>query len=264
MTAPAFDTHCHLQDPRFGEGLGAVLDRAAAAGVQRYLCCGTRESDWGAVAALAQRESGVVPAFGLHPWFVAEALPGWEERLEALLVAHPGAALGECGLDFALESFEPERQVAALRAQLRLAKRLNRPLSLHCRKAWEALATLIRQEGLPAAGGAVHAFSGSAEVAREFQALGLHLGFGCSIGNPANRRAPKALRAVAPERLLLETDSPDIPPRNLPEWQEGALNEPANLRWVLAWAAEIRGEAAADLAVLVNRNAQGLFGGPWA
>lgn len=260
---PVFDTHCHLQDPRYGAGLGAVLARAREAGVGHFLCCGTRESDWAAVLALAAREGGMIPALGLHPWFVAEAEPGWAERLAALLEAHPGAALGECGLDFALESFDADAQVGALRLQLQIAKRLNRPLSMHCRKAWEALAAAIRAEGLPEAGGAVHAFSGSAELAREFQALGLHLGFGCSLGNPQNRRAPKALRAVAPERLLLETDSPDIPPRNLPDWVEGALNEPLNLGWVLAWAAEIRGETTETLKAQVDANAHRIFGG-WA
>lgn len=253
------DTHCHLQDPRLAGDLAAVLGRARAAGVARFVCCGTREADWNAVLALREAHEGVIPMLGLHPWFVGEAAPGWTDRLEALLAA-TGAGVGECGLDFALEAFDREAQVAALRAQLRLARALDRPLTLHVRRAWEALIQVVREEGLPEAGAAIHAYSGSAETARELQGLGLHLGFGCGLARPDAHRARKAVRAVARDRLLLETDSPDLAPRHLPGDAEGRPNEPANLRIALQAAAEARQEALESLAAAAEASALALFG----
>lgn len=253
------DTHCHLQDPRLAGDLDAVLGRARAAGVARFVCCGTREADWNAVLALREAHEGVIPMLGLHPWFVGEAAPGWTDRLEALLAA-TGAGVGECGLDFALESFDRELQVVALRCHLRLARALDRPLTLHVRRAWEALIQVVREEGLPEAGAAIHAYSGSAETARELQSLGFHLGFGCGLARPDAHRARKAVRAVARDRLLLETDSPDLAPRHLPGDAEGRPNEPANLRIALQAAAEARQEALESLAAAAEASALALFG----
>ncbi len=254
MGAPFFDTHCHLQDPRFGAELGAVLDRAHRQGVTHMVCCGTREGDWGRVLELSRQHAAILPMLGLHPWYAHEAQPGWLERLEVLLKNTP-AGLGECGLDFALDNPDRPLQEAVFRSQLRLAVELNRPLSIHCRRAWELLATLAREEGLPPAGAVVHAFSGSAEVARELQALGFHLSFACSLANPANHRAAKAVRVMAEDRLLFETDAPDISP--IP----GALNEPANIHRVAEAAARLRSTELETTAALAYRNSQRIFGG---
>jgi TatD DNase family protein len=107
----------------------------------------------------------------------------------------------------------------------------------------------------------IHAFSGSVEVARELQGLGFHLGFGCSLANPANARGPKAVRAVAEERLLLETDAPDIPPRHVPGFEDCALNEPAHIRLAAEAAARMRGAELESTAAQACRNAERVFGG---
>lgn len=182
-----FDAHSHLSVPSTGEGVRVV--------------CGTREGDWGAVLERATADASMIPMLGLHPWFVGEAEAGWEGRLEALLRAHR-AGVGECGLDRARTGSGLEAQVAVLRAQLRLARTLNRPVALHAVRAWGPLLDLLRAEGLPSCGGLVHGFAGSVETARALQALGLHLSFSAR----SLERHPEALRATAPDRLLLETD----------------------------------------------------------
>jgi TatD DNase family protein len=260
MEPAFFDTHTHLQDGRYGDGLDAAIDRALAAGVRHMAACGTSEGDWPAVLALAERRSCVVPLLGLHPWFIQEAGPQWFHRLARLAEAH-AVGIGECGLDFAEEGLDREAQEAVFRAQLQLARDLDRPLSIHCRRAWERLEALAVEVGLPQAGAVVHAFSGSAEVALRLQRLGFHISFACSLANPANKRVAKAVVAVALDRLLLETDSPDIPPRHLPEYREGRLNEPANIRLVAEAAARLRGQQEAVLAEETTRNARAVFGG---
>lgn len=245
-----FDTHCHLQDPRLAPDLTGVLTRARAAGVTRLVCCATREQDWAAVLEL-RRRPGIGIMLGLHPWHVAAAVPGWLDRLEAQLLAQ-AAGVGECGLDFRPDHPDPALQERALIAQLRLAIRLDRPVSLHCVRAWGPLRACLERTGIPAAGAVLHAYSGSVELARAFTSLGLHLGFGGAIADPAARRARAALAAVAAERILFETDAPDLAP---PGW--AGPNEPASLAWVVAAAQAIRGDA---VAVQAEANAQRLFG----
>jgi TatD DNase family protein len=251
MIPSLFDSHCHLQDPAFAADLPAVLDRAQVAGVSHMVCCGTREQDWPQVLAI--RGGPVLAMLGLHPWFVAEARPGWLQRLrEQLLQGRLG--IGECGLDFAPGRPERDLQEAACAAQLRLAVELDLPVAIHCVQAWGRLPAILKQTGIPAAGAVVHAFSGSAESARELQALGLHLSFAGSITRPGGKRGPLALAATAADRLLLETDAPDLAPAGI----EGD-NQPANLLRVAAAAAQIRGEAFAVLAAQTHANACRVF-----
>jgi TatD DNase family protein len=248
---PLFDAHAHLQDPRVGEGLTSLLDRAGAAGVGAVVCCGTEPSDWPRVLALAAAHPQVVPMLGLHPWMVDGAPGDWMGRLEDLVTRHP-VALGECGLDFAREG-DCGAQELALRLQLRLAKRLDRPVALHCVKAHGRLAEILREEGLPSAGGLIHAYSGSAEMARVFQDLGLHLSFAAGITRPGNRKAAEVVAAVRPDRLLVESDTPDQGPG-------GAPSEPAQVGDTLQALARFRGESVEAVAALTWANGTRLFG----
>jgi TatD DNase family protein len=228
MTAAYFDTHCHLQDPRFEGRVAEVVARAQAAGVTHMVCCATREADWDRVLELAREHACVLPMLGLHPWYVAEAGPGWLGRLGARVQAGR-IGVGECGLDFAPERPGRAAQEAAFEPQVRLAIALDRPLSIHCVRAWGPLLELLRRTGIPAAGAALHAFSGSAEVAAELQELGLYLS-----GGPG-REVP----AARPTRLLYETDAPGRGER-----------EPAQVA-----------QAAGPEAALVQENARRLFRG---
>ena len=252
MIAPRFfDAHGHLQDSRVGPEVASVLKRASVAGVEGVACCGTGPEDWDAVLALAERHPEVVPLLGLHPWRVAEAPPDWRSSLNARLSAS-GAGLGECGLDFA-QPGDRAAQLEAFRFQVRLARELNRPLALHCVKAWGPFLEVLRAEGLPSAGAMVHAYSGSAEVARELQALGLFLSFAGNVDRPGARKVIEAARAVRPDRLLVESDTPDQGPG-------GGPSEPAQVPAVVAALARIRGESVEALAEATRANARALFG----
>jgi TatD DNase family protein len=239
MPAAHFDSHCHLQDPRLAGRVQDVVARAQAAGVSHMVCCATREADWERVLELARAHACVLPMLGLHPWFAAEVAAGWVDRLRARVTAS-GAGIGECGLDF---SRDRAGQEAVFLAQLRLARELDLPLSIHCVRAWGRLTALLRATGIPAAGALVHAFSGSRETAAELQGLGLYLSFGCTRGEPP------ALASVASDRLLFETDAPGGP---------GEHREPAQVVQVAGTWARARA-AGPELAVQVQENARHLF-----
>jgi len=247
------DSHCHLQHPLFNSVLPGVMARAKGAGLTRFVCCATSELDWEAVLRLAKQEMGVVPMLGQHPWYLGRATPGWEARLFGLLHNVP-AGIGECGLDFAKQGADRTAQLEALEPQWRIAVTLGRPMSLHCRKAFDALFDFSKRLGTPRCGAVIHAFSGSAEQAAEAVQRGFYLSFACSLMNPKNKRVRKAFMAAPLERLLLETDSPDIPST------PGTVNEPANLAELLKCAAELRGEDMDEFARQIERNADGVFG----
>ena len=256
------DIGANLGHESFDHDLDAVLARARAAGISQMLVTGASREGSPKALALAQAHPGFLYATaGVHPHHALEVTTEGMAELRALH-AHPEVrAVGECGLDFALENPDRELQEAVCRSQLRLAREHNRPLSIHCRRAWERLAVLAREEGLPEAGAVVHAFSGSAEVARELQSLGLHLSFSCSLANPGNSRGAKAVTAVSDDRLLFETDAPDLLPRHLPGFKAGAPNEPANLHLVAEAAARLRGTDLHSTAAWAYKNSERIFGG---
>ena len=247
------DSHCHLQHPLFKGILPKIMVKARGAGVTRFICCATSELDWDDVLALAKQEEGVIPMLGQHPWYLGKSKPGWDARLFDSLQT-VSAGVGECGLDFAIEDADREAQLAALEPQWRTAVNLGRPMSLHCRKAFDTLFELSKKLGMPSCGAVIHAFSGSAEQAVVAAQRGFYISFACSLMNPNSKRARKAILATPQDRLLLETDSPDIPPT------PGTVNEPANLAQLLNCAAELRGQAADELARQIGRNADRVFG----
>jgi len=251
-----FDAHCHLQDERFAGQLPEVLNRAAQAGVRRMLCCGCHERNWDAVRALARAHPEIVPSFGIHPWYMEGRTEGWLEILDRFLSDQP-SGVGEIGLDHAVTPRADEEQEAVFIAQLRLARRLKRPVSLHCRKAWERLRKIISQEGGVGRGGLIHSYSGSAELVKPFEEMGLYISFSGAVTRSGNKRGQQALAAVSPERLLIETDSPDLPPAGA----AGAVNEPANLVLVALGAADILGRSPDWVAEQTFANASRLLAG---
>jgi TatD DNase family protein len=253
-----FDSHCHLD--RCTEDPAAVLQRARSAGVTDLLIAGVDAKSWPAQNALWG--PGVHIAWGVHPWRVAnapESLPQELRALKALLCDPPvpPAALGETGLDYGgrIDAESHTLQEQAFRTQIRLAHRYELPLILHVVRAHTATMEILRDEGLPKAGGLVHSFSGNTEQAQQYVAMGLHISFCGSVVHPKHNRVRHAAKHVPAEWLLVETDAPDQTPiSRIPH-----PNEPAFLIDVVAAIADLRGSAAKEVADRTAANAHTLF-----
>ena len=250
-----YDVHCHLQDTRLGPDLASVLDRARAAGVRRTMCCGIHPGDWPTVLSLARRHEMVIPSLGLHPWYLENRTLDWRERLEDLATRHR-CGVGEIGLDHHLPAETRALQLEVFRFQVRLANRLGRPASIHCRRAWRPLLETLESEGGLVAGGVMHAFGGPPDLVPALERRGLMISFAGGITRPNARRPLEACRAVSADRLLIETDSPDI----LPTGCDGPHNEPACIVEVLRAVALARGMTPPAVAELTGANAWRLFG----
>ena len=255
-----FDTHCHLQDYRLLDRIGEVMERAEGAGVMRLLCCGTAEQDWAQVLEVARRFPQVTPALGLHPLYAERRSPQWFETLSGML-KDSGAVVGEIGLDHAAEPRNDQDQEEVFLRQLELARELNRPVSMHCRQAWGRMPELLLAGGIPRAGAVIHSYSGGPDLVEALTAAGVHLSFSGSITRTNNRRGAAAAPRVPWDRLLVETDAPDIMPMIGEKWPEkGAVNEPANLELVVGKIAVLRGATPEETADRTWRNACRLVG----
>lgn len=246
-----FDAHAHPQDSRFGDAsLPRLKAIALDAGVTGCCACATNPGDWEATLALPRKIGAgfeVVIALGVHPWWAGELPPGWLGRLRGLLAANPGALVGEVGLD-GVRGIPFDIQREALVAQLELAAEFGRGVALHGPRAWGLLAETLR----PFAGRIpffiAHGYGGSVETMRALVALGAFISFGGAVCNPKASRVHAALAACPRERLLFETDAPDMMPENgapfFPGRGGGApLNGPQNLPMIAA-AAQARRAAA--------------------
>ncbi|GBU21443.1 deoxyribonuclease [Fibrobacteres bacterium R8-0-B4] len=255
-----FDTHCHLQDDRISARIGDIVASANRAGVAKMLCCGSSAADWDAVEHIgaAYADRGVIRAYGVHPFYAGSVAiddNDWTDDLSNRLAADPSAAVGEIGLDHAVSPRDDARQTEVFVRQLKIAERYGRPVSIHCRKAFGTLMTILRDGGGLKSGGAVHSYSGPPDIIDELVELGCFISFSGSILIPNNKRAAASLKKVPKDRLLIETDSPDILPRGAAD----PFNEPANLPLILNRVAEILEEPPQKIAELTAENGCRLF-----
>ena len=255
------DAHNHLQDPRFDDP-GPVMAAMKRSGIVRCVVNATREDDWQAVADLAANEPDfILPAFGIHPWHAHTAAAGWSERLAELLDEHPQASIGECGLDQWISDPPVDYQRPIFVAQLRLARETDRPLTIHCLKAWGALFEAFA-EAPPPPRFLMHSFGGSIEIARRLVSLGAFFSFSGYFLQPRKSAVLEVFRQLPPDRILLETDAPDmLPPAGiithpLPENR----NHPANLPAIGEALATALSMTPEELSALTRDNARRCFG----
>lgn len=248
------DSHCHLDDDRFDADRDAVLARAARAGVTRMVVPATTAARWDKLGAICTQGDGLYPALGLHPWFAAEHREADLDELDARLGREHPVALGECGLDFYTSRDYEEWQKYLFAAQLRLAAKHRLPVIVHARKALDDVIALLRRHA--SCGGVVHSFAGSEQQARQLHELGFKLGIAATVGFDRARKLRAVVANMPDEALLLESDAPDQPGAA----HRGELNEPGFVTEHLAVIAELRNTDAAELAQILNRNAETLFG----
>jgi TatD DNase family protein len=253
------DAHCHLTGSYLAEDqVEATLTRALAQGVAGFIAVGTDLEDSRHVLALAHRLPGVRASLGVHPHEAKSWTPEVGEALAALASDPAVRFVGETGLDWHYDLSPREVQEAAFRAQIRLAKTLNKPLMIHTRSAPEATLRILEEEGADAVRGIIHCFSED----RPFAARALDLGFLLSFSGIVTFPKATAVREVAAwapaDRILVETDAPFLAPVPF----RGKPNEPGFVRHTAEAVAGLRGIPPGHLADLTTRNLEALCG--WA
>ena len=266
------DTHAHLDAPEFALDRSAMRQAARAAGVGHCVIPAVERANWVAVRELA-RAQGDSYCLGIHPLYVPQAQESDLAALDAELTQHRDdprlVAVGEIGLDFFVPALcEPamrERQEFFYAAQLRLARAHGLPVVLHVRRSADRLLKYLRAVGQGGHrwSGIAHAFNGSQAQAMAFVGLGLKLGFGGALTFEQAFQLRRLACDLPLDALVLETDSPDIPPHWLyvnaaqrAAGQAQGRNSPAELPRIAVQLAELRGLGLAELEAATHANAR--------
>jgi len=221
------DSHCHLHDERVFPDMPQLVARARKAGIRKMVSCATMEENFDRTAGLAAAHGEILPCFGIHPWFLDSLSCDWQQHLETVLTAHR-SGIGETGLDFMDKRANRDLQIRVFSHHLKLAMDLERPINIHIRKAWDTFIHLLKKLGPLKTPGLVHSYSGSADMVPLLEKYNLYISFSGSVTRPNAKKGIRALGAVSKERLILETDTPDIYP-SIPGYSENKRNEPENL-----------------------------------
>lgn len=257
------DTHCHLDAPELAADTDTVREQARHAGVGHCVLPAVEQSNWDAVRTLAH-QYGDSYALGIHPLYTGHAADGDLELLGQALEQHRQdprlVAVGEIGLDYFVPGLDPARQEHFYRAQLQLARRFGLPVILHVRRSADKLLKGLREvRGLS---GIAHAFNGSEQQAQAFVDLGFKLGFGGAVTYDRALQLRRLATQLPLHCLVMETDSPDIPPHWLyttaAEREAGrpqGRNTPGELPRIGEVVAELRGMPVQALAEASTANA---------
>jgi len=250
------DSHCHLNYEGLAERRDEVLASARDRGVTAFLNISTRQSEWDAVIAVAERNADVWATVGVHP-HEADSHPDLGSAILVDAASHPRViAIGECGLDYYYDKSDRGAQRERFEAHIDAARQAGLPLVVHTREAEadtaEILERAVKEGGIA---GVLHCFTGSAQLARK----GLDLGFYVSLSGIVTFKNARDLQDTAKwlpaDQMLVETDSPFLAP--VPH--RGKPCEPAFVADTAAFVAELRGEDPEALAASTTANFYRLF-----
>ena len=253
-----FDTHAHVDDEAFDEDREAVIRRTYESGVTRFVNIGCGRQPALNTLELVERYDFIYGTVGLHPHDAKEMT---DELLEEFRIwaSHPKIlAIGEIGLDYYYDLSPRETQRQAFRRQIRLARELGLPITIHDRDAHQETFDLLTEEKAWENGGIFHCYSGSEEMAREIVKRGFYISFSGSVTFKNAEKLRRAAAAVPLDRLLIETDSPYLTPVPF----RGRRNEPGQVINTAACLAELRGVSLEELARLTWENGCRAYGLP--
>jgi TatD DNase family protein len=257
MTHVLIDTHCHLDAAEFAADRDAVYQRALAAGVTTQIIPAVTRANFADVEACCLRYPGCVPAWGMHPIYIDIHQDSHLADLRAQIEAWRPVAIGEIGLDLFVPDLDFATQEHFFIEQLKIARDFDLPVLLHCRRANDQIMKQLRR--LKIGKGIAHAFSGSRQQADAYLKLGFKLG----VGGAFTWTRASNLRALAKElpldAIVLETDSPDMPPAWIGAPGKPGRNEPENVARIAACLAELRGDSVDQVIRQTSANAQAIL-----
>jgi len=249
------DSHCHIDFPDFTDGVEPLLANMQANNVSHALCVSVNLENQGRILELAQRHANLFASVGVHPDHEDAREPevaDLVERAGQLKVV----AIGETGLDYyrmARETVDWQRE--RFRVHIRAARQAGKPLIIHTRNAAEDTLRVMAEEGADQAGGVMHCFTESWDVARAALDMGFYISFSGIVTFKSAKDLKEVARQVPLDRMLIETDSPYLAP--VPH--RGKRNEPAYVRHVAEEIAGLRGVPLDTVAEATSQNFFRLF-----
>ena len=249
------DSHCHLNFPELAADLPAVLGAMAANAVTHALCISVNLPEWPDVLRLATDHANLYATVGVHPDAQETPEPSLAE-LVALAARPKVVAIGETGLDYYRLTGDLSWQRARFRTHIRAARECGRPLVIHTRAAAEDTLAIMREERAAEAGGVMHCFTETWEVAAAALEMGFHISFSGIVTFRNAHAVQEVAKRVPLDRMLIETDAPYLAPVPF----RGKTNQPAYVRHVGEAVAQLRGTSVDEVAQATSANFFRLFG----
>ena len=259
------DFHCHLQLECFKEDLPEVIFRAKKQGVDRFICNSVDIHGWLLMEKTAKRFKGtIIPCFGIHPLYVEEQYSHTIHNLLPYLLLRSDkehqikTPIGEIGLDHYVEDRDDTLQESIFRTQLQIAKTENRVVMLHTRKALDRVVEILSEEG-PFPAILFHGFSGPVGQMKKMVDLGGFFSFSANLLKVNHKKILEAAMQVPLDRVLLESDAPDLPPpmEMIPEdWRLPSgdfKRNPPSFSQILKSLAKTRGITVDDIIKQIER-----------
>jgi TatD DNase family protein len=257
MPMQLIDTHVHINFDVFQSDLDSLQDRWRRAGVVHLVHSCVEPREFAQIQSIADRFPEMSFAIGLHP---LDAQKWKDNTAQEILTAAQSdrrvVAIGEMGLDF-FKDDNRDRQIEVFRAQLEIAYQLNKPVIIHCRDAARELREVLQtyQQKNKVIRGVMHCWSGMREETQWFLDLGFYISFSGIVTFKKAETVQDSAKIVPLDRLLVETDCPFLAPAPY----RGKRNEPAYVRHVAEYLAQLRGISFEDLAEATTHNACQLF-----
>lgn len=251
------DTHCHLYSDVFNEDREVAIANAKRMGVDRILLPNVDLQTVAGMHELVANHPGVCyPMMGLHPCDVKSDYETEIAQLFSFFDTHTYCAVGEIGIDLYWDKTTQDIQEKAFLMQVEFALSKSLPIAIHSRNATHRIIEMLKPYKSKGLTGVFHCFSESVELAEEILKLG---GFKLGIGGVLtykNAGLPEVLKQIDLQHIILETDSPYLPP--VPH--RGKRNEPAYTRLVAEKLADVKGVSLREVADITTANAEQLFG----
>lgn len=251
------DSHCHLDRldlSQYDNNLDLAIKAAHGLGVGHFLCVCIDLDNFPAVLKIAEDYPNVFASVGVHPTEVIAIEPTQEQLIK--LAQHPKViALGETGLDYYRDDSHKSVQQQRLREHILAAKEVNKPLIIHTRQAREDTINILKEEQADTVGGVMHCFTEDLAMAKKAMELNFYISFS-GIVTFKNATELQAIAKTIPlDRILIETDAPYLAP--VP--YRGKPNQPAYVRYVAEYIANLRGISFEALATQTSKNFFNLF-----
>ena len=264
MSLDLVDIGANLTHESFAHDLADVLARAAVAGVRQMVVTGASRAHSPQAQAMAAAHPGQLWATaGVHPHHALEYSAECHSEMQALLRHPQVVAAGECGLDYYRNYSPRPQQLHAFERQLELAVESGKPVFLHQRDAHADFMAVLKPYRDRLCRAVVHCFTGTREELFDYLDWDLHVGItGWICDERRGQHLREFVREIPAGRLMIETDSPYLLPRNLEPKPKDRRNEPKNLPHICRELARDRGETAEAAAAHTSATARAFFGLP--
>ena len=257
-----FDSHAHYYDGRFsenGQSVDTLIGALLSSSVSAIVNVGTSPETSRLAIEQARKNENMYTAIGIHPYDANFLIGDMEAALSEIeeLIKNPESkcvALGEIGLDYHYDGYDPELQKEYFTRQMALAERLSVPVVIHDRDAHADTLEILKK--FPNVKGIMHSYSGSVEMARELIEMGYYVSFSGTLTFKNARKTPEVAVAIPRDRVLIETDAPYLAPTP----HRGKINHSGYLEYTNGRLAELWQISSEECAKITDENARRLFG----